>query len=424
MAKASGDDRILPAMQSFTDQQGVPLVTFARNAAGWTVVQSRYARLGTVPTETRWGIPLCVRQGSERACTLMDGKETTIAVKGTGALMPNAGGTGYYRFELPKGDWDALIAEADRLSGNEALALSDSLKASFLAGRASVAQMAALARKLAKNPDSHASGVALAGLESARAAGLFDAVALKSYRSFVNRIYASQYRKLGINFAAGAYAGEDPERTQTRVAVIETLDQTGKNPQVHTKLLSAATAFLSGDTTALDPMWYGNAFDAWLQGKGPNGARDLLDRALASQDPALRPALLGVIGSSGDKAIGAWVLNEAHDDRLRMSERLNLVRAVIASPGTRDLGYDWLKQHLDDLLGGGAGIFFASRLPQSLAGFCSVERADAIAADLGKRLAGKASELELARTVERVRDCGVLQLARKAEASAAMKAIR
>ena len=47
MAEVSGDPRILPAMQSFTDQQGVPLVTFAPDGkGGYSVTQSRYARLG------------------------------------------------------------------------------------------------------------------------------------------------------------------------------------------------------------------------------------------------------------------------------------------------------------------------------------------------------------------------------------------
>ena len=102
MADASGDPRILPAMQSFTDQQGVPLVTFARAGKGaWTATQSRYVRLGTVAPETSWGVPLCARQGDDRQCTLMTGKTATVTLAGKGPVMPNAGGTGYYRFELP-----------------------------------------------------------------------------------------------------------------------------------------------------------------------------------------------------------------------------------------------------------------------------------------------------------------------------------
>jgi hypothetical protein len=338
--------------------------------------------------------------------------------------MPNAGGTGYYRFDLPAADWDALIASADQLSGNEALAVADSLRASYLAGRASVAQLAALARNLSRNPDSHASTVALEGLETLRGAGLFDAVALQSYRRFVLKTYQPLSHHLGVDFRTGAYAAEDPEQTQRRIAMIDALAGAGRDKQTITKLRKAAEAFLAGDPSALDPMWYDQALSLWLEGRGVDGAKDLFARALASQDPTLRPILLGTIGGSGNKAIGAWVIDKAKDEQLRASERLSLLRGVIASSGTRTLGYEWMKGHLDDLLSGSGGIFFASRLPQMVAGFCSIERADSLAADLGPRLAGTAAELELKRAVERVRDCGILQQSRKAEASRDMQKLR
>jgi hypothetical protein len=167
MADAAGDPRILPAMQSFTDQQGVPLVTFAPAGEGkWTVTQSRYVRLGTKAPAQTWGIPLCLRQGDARLCQLLVDQSATIAVPGSGVLMPNAGGTGYYRFELPAAQWDSLIAQGSTLPGGEALAAIDSLEASFMAGRATPAQMVAAARSFAANPDSYASDGATGQLVS------------------------------------------------------------------------------------------------------------------------------------------------------------------------------------------------------------------------------------------------------------------
>jgi hypothetical protein len=143
----------------------------------------------------------------------------------------------------------------------------------------------------------------------------------------------------------------------------------------------------------------------------------LLDKALGSQDPLLRPAALHALAHSGQADIARWVLNGITDPRLRVSERLMLVAGVTVTPKTRDLGYAYMRDHLDMLLSGG-GIFFSSRLPQLLGGFCSVDSAAAIARDFGPKLAGKTGQLELDRTVERVRDCGLLKTARGAEASA------
>lgn len=421
MAEVAGDPRILPAMQGFTDQQGVPLLTFTRAGKSLIVAQSRYARLGTVAPDTRWAVPMCLRLGEERTCQLLDGKETRIAAKGGRVLMPNAGGTGYYRFELPAKDWDALVGSADRLSGNEAIALADSLRASYLAGRSSVTRLAALAGKLSQNSDSHAFGDALDGLETLRGAGMFDAAAGLAYRRFVARLYLPVAQQLGFDPARGAYAAQNPETVERRRGAVTALAAIARVKETRETLAQATTRFLAGDSTALDPMWYDLGFSTYLSGGGLDAAKHLFDRALGLQDPVLRPTLLGVVAESGDPAIGHWVLDEATDPRLRPSERLNMIRGVIGSGGTRDMGYEWMKTHLDDLLKGAGGIFLAAKLPSMLSGFCSAERADELARDLRPRLAGKTAELDLERTVERVRACGVLKEARAKQASKEMK---
>ena len=424
MAQAAGDPRIVPAMQSFTDQQGVPLLTFARGEGQqWTITQSRYARLGAVAPATRWGVPLCVRRGDARACSLLDGESTSLTVEGAGPIMPNAGGAGYYRFELPKADWDALISVADRLPPGEALALVDSLTASFRAGRASASQLAALGRKLIRNPDSYASDRATSGLDGLAAAGLFDERASAAHRRFISRLYAPLLRRLGFDPQRNAYAGEDPEISQRRAQLIDRLAASATAGPLHKKLGDAARSWLGGNAAALDPSWYDAAFDVHVGDGGLDAAKALVERGLASQDADFRSAALGAAAGSGKQEIADWLLNGLKDTRLRPSEQRGILRSIIAASKTREFGYGWMKAHLDELFAGG-GIFFASRLPQWLNGFCSAERADEIAAALRPRFVGKTGALELERTVERVRSCGVLKAARSAEASAEVAKLR
>lgn len=429
MAEVAGDRRILPAMQSFTDQQGVPLLTFSRaggsGAAGrWTVRQSRYARLGTTPPATRWGVPACVREGETRQCLLLTGPSAPLTLAGVGPLMPNAGGTGYYRFELPAADWDALIATADRLPGGEALALADSLRASYQAGRASPAQVIALARRLAVNPDSRASAAALSTLEGWHASGFLDAAGAGGYRGLVNGLLAPRLAALGFDPRAGAHAGDDPEKSQARAQLVSTLAQEAEDPALRGRLADAAAAYMGGDHAALDPAFVSDALTVWIQREGLAGAQRLLGLALASEDPVFRPAALDAIGGSGKPEIARWVLADATDARLRRSERLGLVTGVVATGPTRALGYAWMKDNFATLVGSGGGIFFAARLPQTLSGACSVEEAAAYTADLGPRFAGKPGQLELERTVERVRSCGLLKQARATETSQALAALK
>ena len=424
MAEAAGDPRILPAMQSFTDQQGVPLVTLAHAGPNsWKVTQSRYLRLGMKGPATTWGIPLCMRQGDLRQCTLLTDKSATVTIKSAGPIMPNAGGTGYYRFELPAKDWDALIAATPTLSGSEALAVMDSLNASFYAGRVTSDQLIAGSRALAANPDSYASGDATGLLEAMAQRGVIAESAKPQFRAFVGSLYAPQLKAIGFDPRAGAHTSDDPERQQRRTQLVETVAGTAKDPALRKQLSVAVDAYLAGNSAALDPAFFGAAFDAWLGEHKLEGAKQLMDKALGSEDPVFRPYALGAIGGSGDLPTAKWLLDEVKDTRLRQSERLNFVRGVVYTAETRDWGYTWMKAHLDELVSGGSGVFFGARLPQILSNFCSVTVADDFNG-LRTKFAGKSGALELERTIERVRACGMLKDARGKELTAAIAKLK
>ena len=422
MAAASGDARIVPAMQSFTDQQGVPLVTFTPGPRGsYRVTQSRYARLGTVAPATRWGVPLCVRRAAgAKQCQLLTEETGTVTPRGVGALIPNAGGTGYYRFELPAAQWDALIAQADRLPGGEALALSDSLYASFLAGRASPGQLIAAAERLSRSRDSFASAASMRGLNGLFGGGLLNAEGEAGYRRLTMRLAAQRLTALGFSPRLGAYTGEAPETSQQREQAVFGAAITARDAGLRSQLGTAARAYLAGDSAALDPAWFDAGFAVLIDEGGLPAAKLLAQRALASQDPLFRPAVLGALTGSDSAAVAKWVLNDFTDAKLRKSERLNMIRSVVSNRSSRDLGFDWLKAHIDELTGGGSGIFFTARLPGIVGGFCSAARADEVAALLTPKLAGKTGALELARTLERIRNCAVLKDQRGAELSAAL----
>jgi hypothetical protein len=240
----------------------------------------------------------------------------------------------------------------------------------------------------------------------------------------IRRTFAPQLAQLGFDPRASAYKGEDPERSQTREQVVARLAATAKDPALRKQLSAAVGAWLGGDKAALDPAWFGLGFDIWLDESGIVGAKRLAELALASEDPQFRPAALDAIAGSGDPAVARWLLEELKDSRLRRSEFLSLARGVLRNRETRDYGFAWLKTNFDELATGGGGIFFTSRLPSLVGGFCSVEKADEIDALLRPKLAGKTGALDLERTVERVRTCGVLKTARGAEFSAEMARVK
>ncbi|MDR2856853.1 MAG: M1 family metallopeptidase [Novosphingobium sp.] len=434
MAEAAHDPRIVPALQSFVDQQGVPLLTFRRNNAGWTVSQSRYAPLGALSPATRWGVPMCLRRGETRQCSLLTEASAAVTIPdtgpgtgpdtGAGPLMPNAGGTGYYRFELPGADWDALIADAGSLTGGEVQAAADSLAASMAAGRSAATKLAALADKTVYHPDSYAADAATGALGAFAGTGILDDAGSRGWRRFVTRLYRPLLARYGFDPRLGAYAAENPERAQRRAQIIGWLAGAGQNQALRKRIAAAVRRFFAGDGKALDPAWYAIGFDiAIAQGRLPT-AQALVDSALASEDPVFRPIALDAVAASGSRAVANWLLDGLRDSRLRASEKRDLLRSITLTTATQEIGYAWLVGHFDELTSDTGGVFFSARLPQLLARFCSVARADEFARELRPRFAGKPGAMELERTIERVRNCGTLRERRGTQISAEFAALK
>ncbi len=424
LGEAAGDARIAPAMLSFIDQQGVPLLTFAPGKQGtWSVTQGRYAQVGVTAPATAWQIPVCARQGKARTCTLLDRANGTLKLASRGPVMPNAGGTGYYRFELSAKHWDRLIATADTLSGAEAMALSDSLLASFAAGRASPKQLIAAAEKLGRNPDRYARGVALDGISTFLGNGTLDDRATAAVRAYIADRNGRKLAAMGFDPRAGLYAAADSDAQSARRSLVNLLAGPARDTAVNATLTVAARAYLAGDTGALDAAFMGPAFAALVREGKADAARQLGEAALASQDPVFRPTALGALGASGDPALADWLLNQWKDERLRPLERFGVIASVIGAPETRQFGYDWLKANYPALAKGG-GLFMAQRVPGLLGGFCSAEMADRIHADFGAMVGEGRGKLSLARTIERTRNCGLLKEARGAEVNKALAGLK
>jgi aminopeptidase N len=417
LAEAAHDPRVLTALKSFVDQQGVPVVHVERTANGLAISQKRYAMLGTDIAPESWTIPLCIRVDDARQCRVLAKASDTMPIAGAGAIMPNAGGTGYYRFSLPDTEWRTLIGQSASLPPGEALAMTDSLWAGYRAGEVAPARLVEAAQAMATNPYSGAAvdgGERLAGL---RARGLVPDAALPGYHKLIGDIYAPKLAKLGFDPKAGAYAREDPDRQKLRSDIVSLLAEEAIDKDVRAKLTAAAAAYLGGDKGALDQSLFGDGFGAYLAG-GESAISNLFDKAATSDDTQFRDDAVGALGGTGDLVTGRWVLVHIMDKRLRPSDRLSLLRGLVSKPRTRDMGFVWFLAHYDDFVKDN-GIFVASTLPSYANGFCSVEKAAAIEAALRPKVDQyKRGGLSLDRTVEQVHDCGVLKQARGAEVAA------
>ncbi|WP_324871297.1 M1 family aminopeptidase [Sphingomonas psychrotolerans] len=418
LASAAHDPRVLESLRSFVDQQGMPVVTLKHEGGGLLASQSRYASFGSNLPPAQWIVPVCVRRAAVRSCTLLDGPDGAIEAKGDGVIVPNAGGWGYYRFDMDPADWSALIAAAPTLPEGEALAVTDSLWASFYAGKAKFPQLAALARAMAAHPASNAmldNGERLRGLQQR---GLISDAALPAWRKLIVDIYGPKLAQLGFDPAADAYASDTPDRKKLRGEMVELLVGAGGDPTLRGKLIAAADAYVAGDDKALDWEFTQLALPLYVADKGVPLAKAIADKILANEDPAAREIVFDAIGHSGNPDVARWFLVDFRDPRLPQSVRLRTAKSLLDSPGTRDIAADYLLANPDSFSKAGGGIFSA-RAGQMFNVLCTSVAADAVDAKLRPQLAND-STLGLDRTVDTIRNCARFKDAKAGEVSAAV----
>ncbi len=419
IADAAQDPKVLTAFKSFVDQQGVPVVDVRREGSRLVVTQSRYAFLGSNPQPLSWTIPFCVRAGAAKSCSLLDQKVTTIDAPGAGPIMPNVGGTGYYRFDLSPQDWTALIATSAQMPAGEALATTDSLWASFRAGKAPSSALVDEAKAMAANPSAAASvdpGAKLSGLHSA---GLIGPASEAAYRALMGSIYSPRLASIGFDPRFGAHSKDTPDQQRLRQRLVGLVAFEAHGPAVRTKLKAAGDAYLAGNRNAVDPAFLGTALSVVAEEGGLPAAKMLVAKALSTEDSDVRQAELGAAAGSGHPDVATYLLG-LHDKRLRSFDRLGLIGELVGTPETRELTTNWIFANYDKLSSGN-GIFIASRLPGMFNSQCGAAAADRVERELGPKVMKlNTGVLEFRRTLERIRDCGILKQAKSAEMAAAL----
>ncbi len=424
LADAAENPAVLTAMKSFVNQQGFPVVTFTHQG-GWTVAsQARYARLGATPDPQSWTIPLCIRQVAETdaACFMLSDAQGNLGVDKPGAFIPNAGGTGYYRFSLTPEDWAALIATGDKLPAGEGLAAIDSLWGDFYAGKGQVSQLIDAARVFANNSDSNVAVASSGQFEELVNRGIIGSDAVPDYRRMMGGIYSPRLAAIGFNPKAGLYLSENPDTQKLRQSLVKIAANDARDPAVRKQLVDAANAYLGGDTNALDQAFLSRALITYVQEGGLPAAKAMLERTLTTRDEGFRSAALKAVTADATAETATWIFGSLSDARLRAPDKLALMRGLFGNTATRDQAYDWLKVNYQSL-SAGAGILSVTSIPKLPADYCSVNRADEIDAMMRQKvIAAGRGELPFNRILEDIRSCGVLKDARSAEVAAALKA--
>ncbi len=417
LGEAAGNPKIVPAMRSFIDQTGVPLVTVG-GGARLSLAQTRYRPLGVDGAAPQtWTIPLCLARAATKDCLLLDSASAPATTPpGAGPLMPNAGGAGYYRFRLDAAGWEGLIAAAATLSGKEALALADSLWADFAAGSGSFTRIVAGARSLSHNAER------LAALElgwrlKELAASEMPAEDLPGYRRLMLSLYGSQLTALGTDLRAGAYAAEPAVKQAMRQSLLPFIALEARDAELRERLSAAAAAYLGGDGRALDPAFRGVALTVAVQDRGPPFLIDLKKALSASSDPLFRSEASGAIGSGNTPELAEQALEMAFSNEIAPLETLRIFFSSARLPATRETTLAFSRDNFQRVIAR-FPLFMRPMFISSFDGLCSTDDVARIEAYMRPRLQQLGGrEMELTQTKDRITQCAALKSVKGAEIS-------
>lgn len=428
VGEAAKDDRVVPALNSFLTQTGVPLLRVVDGPDGISLSQSRYVPLGVTPPETAqtWQIPYCLTRGEGRRCDLLSAASATVPplVGTAAALVPNAGGNGYFRYTMDKAGWDRLIAAVPTLPARDAMAMADSLWADFSgSGGATTVDFATVVRAaeaLAKHPERLAAtnlGGRLAGLGNRLIADADQ----PAYRALMARLYGPALAPLGFDPAPGAYKAEPAERQSLRQSLLPLVAREAGDEALQAKLAAAGQKVIDGDMAAVDPTFRGLALQAAVRAGGPAAQRALSKALLASDDPLFRAQAANVIGSVKTAEQADVALELAFAEGMQALETTGLVASVAQAPAGRDTAVAFAEKNFERLLASYPG-FSKRSIIGLFGGFCSEADAARVEALLTPKLpALGGGALELSQAVAGIRRCAALKAAKGDEISAVLR---
>ncbi len=430
MADGSGNAKLVPALKSFVDQHGLPLVSgqlsCTANSCKVDLSQSRYAPLGSTITQGQsWHIPVCARYGNgseiKKTCTLMTGKTAVLSLDGKPDwLTLNADGAGYYRFTMDKAAWAGLLSNVDKLNTKEVLTVMDSVKASFRANELDAETYLNGLSAFAAHTEYDVSSSAGSSI-----GGMYSTLLAKSSRGdiarFTQDLYAARYARIKD--------ANTMEASLLAPTLANRLVNFGGDTALANQFADAGARYLGlngkADKKALAPNVLGLGFSQAFKAHGAPAMMALME-LVKSGTPAEKGSANGALGSTkGDNDLTAQLLDAAlnNKDVFTGRQATGLIGNFVGNPDTQMQAWAWFQENFDQFVTTRVADVRRGTLPNTAGGFCSAAKAAEVEGFFNSKAALiPGYERSLAQVLERINLCAAYKSAKSAELAKALAA--
>lgn len=361
LADGSNNPAVVDSFNSFILQPGIPYLEVmfscpAVDAGLISISQARYAPLGSEiePSSQSWAIPLAVKMNGangERIVREMF-SETSMDIPLDGGcpdyVMPNAGGAGYWRFNLNDAGWQSLIANYQDLSAGEQLSFADSATAAFSAGNISAATMLQ-AIEVNADGDWGAARDPLSNLATYMAA-LPSEADKETLRDFVMTAYGARWTTLSQSSADDLSQGEQLLKT----ALNESLLNIGRMPEERARLAEAAAAYVGvindPDPAAVAPSMVNTAISIAAE----SGDRAFYQAALAfaqtTTNQRERRSILSTLARKAAEPDMLALMDLVQTDAFQGQEAWSVYLAAVENKAGGAAAWEKFKTDFDDVI--------------------------------------------------------------------------
>ncbi len=395
IASVAGQN-VAPVFRSFLDQPGVPEFSAALKCGKKTVLeleQKRTLPMGSQAKAQMWQIPVCVayEAGGEvhRQCAVIaDAKaemELADAQTCPAWLLLNDGEAGYYQVAYQDDLLKKVLADgASHLSVAERVGVLGDVDLLVGAGETPAGTALALVPEFSKDPAPQV-------VEAAA-----DIAALLKSKSVPGDLRDKGARFIRNEFGARAMAlgwlakpGDSDDARTLREKLVPFVASAGEQKELIEEAEKLARAWLQHRETIAPEM-----LGPLLATAAEFGDRDLFNllrtAAIHEHDPSVREELLEALGSFRDPELAAAALDLVFSKDFDPRESFyTLLFGPLAYAETRDVPFEFVKQHLDALLTilpREVGEDYAAVLPSVGRGFCDVKRRDELNAFFAGRV--------------------------------------
>ena len=377
LSKSTGQ-AVGPAMETFIDQGGLPLVTLEPGEGGRVVLtQKRFANYGVELPAQVWQIPIALRfrsGGGTRIRTVLLTQSSQTVDLGTGStsdwVMPDADATGYYRWKVPAAMMRRLGDDAvASLSAKERIGFLGNLSALLDAGAIHGDEYLEALGKFAHDPHPLVLSAVVASLGKVKIAFVPDE-SREMFAKYVRSTLGPALDRFGLS----RKPGEDEGVAQFRSQLMGWLGEDGSDPAVREKARELARSYRE-DPASVDPTLAGVALRLAAQ----DGDKPLFDEYVhkleTAHAPQDRARYLSALGAFRDPAVATEALKYALNGKLRPQEIFQVTQALGDTSQGRDRLYSFITDNYATIV---------SRMPPQFASFmpfvasgCERERLDA-----------------------------------------------